>query len=59
MNTPENCVPVEVTVKQTMRYKHYSPKSQQFKRGIKGRWQIFNGFGWDNCEAPESWKYQK
>ena len=55
---PDNCVPVTVVIQQTMRFKHYKTSSQQFKKGIKGRWQKFNGYGWDNCEAPKSWKYQ-
>ena len=51
--TPENCVPVNVYT--TYRFNHYKESSQQFKRGIKGRWQEFNGYGWDNVEAPSVW----
>ena len=58
MNTPDDCIPVTVTIKQTMRYKYYKARSQQFKKGIKGRWQTFNGYGWDNCEDPDDWIYQ-
>lgn len=37
-----------------MRWKPYSPKSEQFRKGRKGRWQMMNFFGgWDNCEAPD------
>lgn len=36
-----------------VRWKPYSPKSQQFKSGRKGRWQKMNEYaGWENCEAP-------
>ncbi len=55
---PENCVPVQVNIVNTYRYNHYKPQSQQYKRGIKGRWQKFNGWGWDNCDAPNQWKPQ-
>lgn len=50
---PKNCQPVYA--KRLVRYKLYKPQSQQFKRGIKGRWQEFNGYGWDNCEPPVEW----
>lgn len=32
-----------------VRWQKYRPLSQQFKNGIKGRWQKYNGYGWDNC----------
>lgn len=52
---PDNCVPV--VIKKLARYKYYKPNSQQFKRGIKGRWQEFNGYGWDNmAEEPLAWE---
>jgi len=51
--TPENCEIVNVLT--TARFKHYKESSAQFKRGIKGRWQAFNGFGWDNIEQPDVW----
>ncbi len=36
-----------------VRWKPYSPKSEQFKRGWKGRWQMMNEYsGWNNCEQP-------
>lgn len=53
VETPENCKPVSVLV--DYRYKHYKESSQQFKRGLKGRWQAFNGYGWDNVDAPSKW----
>lgn len=41
-----------------VRWKPYSPKSQQFKRGCKGRWQKMNEYaGWDNCEPPKEVHY--
>lgn len=51
--TPENCKIVHVLA--PYRFKHYKENSQQFKRGIIGRWQSFNGYGWDNAEAPGRW----
>ena len=53
LRLPADCQPVEAIV--TYRYKYYKESSQQFKRGIIGRWQAFNGYGWDNTEAPEFW----
>lgn len=55
---PENYVPVQVNIESTYRYKKYSPKSMQHRMGITGRWQKFNGYGWDNCEEPNQWKPQ-
>jgi hypothetical protein len=38
------------------RWKAYSPKSEQFRHGIKGRWQALNEYaGWDNAPAPDEW----
>ena len=38
------------------RWKAYSPKSEQFRRGLKGRWQAMNEHGgWDNAKAPNEW----
>ena len=56
---PDNCIPVKVVISQTMRFKHYKPSSSQFKAGIVGRWQEFDGYGWSNCAAPDSWEYPK
>ena len=50
---PENCKPVLVT--SVMRFNYYKESSAQYKRGIKGRWQEFNGYGWSNCDAPHGW----
>lgn len=41
---------------QPYRWKAYSPKSEQARRGIKGRWQAMNEYGgWDNAKAPDEW----
>jgi hypothetical protein len=39
------------------KWKPYKPNSQQFKRGIKGRWQQMNEYGgWDNAtRTPDEW----
>lgn len=35
------------------RFQPYSPQSQEFKRGLKGRWQEMNEYGgWQNCNHP-------
>lgn len=35
------------------RFQPYKPNSQQFKHGLKGRWQEMNEYGgWDNCNQP-------
>ena len=45
-----------VEIPKTARYKLYKGNSQQFKKGIKGRWQVFNGYGWDNLGyEPRGW----
>jgi len=43
----------------TLRWHPYKPNSQQYKKGIRGRWQKHNGYGWENCEAPETWRAEK
>jgi hypothetical protein len=36
-----------------VRWKPYSPKSQQYKSGVKGQWQEMNEYGGRvNCAAP-------
>lgn len=51
---PEDCRHVEIT--QTARYKIYKGNSQQYKKGLRGRWQVFNGYGWDNIDwIPSKW----
>jgi hypothetical protein len=38
------------------RWKAYSPKSEQFRHGFKGRWQAMNEYsGWDNAPPPNEW----
>lgn len=52
---PKNCQVVEV--KRLYRFKHYKKGSNQFKRGITGRWQEYNGYGWKNSEIePTQWQ---
>lgn len=41
----------------TMRYMPYKPTSEQFRHGLKGRWQRANEYGgWENCPEPEAWR---
>lgn len=51
---PKNCEIVQII--RTARFKTYKPQSSQYKSGIRGRWQEFNGFGWSNCETPSFWR---
>lgn len=51
--TPEN--EKHVYVLQKYRYKFYKESSNQFKQGMKGRWQSCNGYGWDNISPPDFW----
>jgi hypothetical protein len=43
------------------KWKKYKPNSQQFKRGIKGRWQEMNEYGgWENSnKKPDQWQEDK
>lgn len=41
---------VQACVIKTMRWKKYKPPSQQLKKGIEGRWQVHNGYGWENAD---------
>ena len=47
---PKDCEPVSAKI--IVRYKYYKPSSKQYKQGTKGRWQMFNGYGWDNMNEP-------
>jgi len=47
---PKDCEIVAAKV--MVRYKYYKPESMQYKSGIKGRWQMFNGYGWNNMDEP-------
>lgn len=41
-----------------IKWKPYKPTSEQFRRGIKGRWVESNGYGgWRPCQngEPEQW----
>ena len=50
-NPPEDGSIIFVGV--SMKFTPYSEKSNQFKRGIKGRWQMCNGYGgWENIPTP-------
>lgn len=40
------------------RWLQYSGKSQQFKRGIKGRWQRATEYGWENAALPEGAEFR-
>ncbi len=41
----------------TMRWTPYSKKSEQYKRGIAGRWQRAGEHGgWENCPPPSAWR---
>ena len=55
LTQPDNCLPVYAVKNFTMRFKEYKPSSQQAKRGIIGRWQEHDGYGWTNCEPPEKY----
>lgn len=42
-------------VMKTVRYEPYKPDGVR-QMGKSGRWQEWNGYGWDNCkEDPEEW----
>ena len=43
-----------ITMPVTIVWAAYKPSSEQFRKGIKGRWQQFNGYGWENIgHEPE------
>lgn len=49
---PKNGTPIVGA--ELYRYLPYKPEGvRQMKR--HGRWQRWNGYGWDNSEPPESW----
>jgi hypothetical protein len=44
-----------IVVAWSMRWVPYKPSSEQYRRGQKGRWQRATDYGWENCEAPETY----
>jgi hypothetical protein len=40
-----------VLVAVSMRWLPYKPRSEQYRRGIKGRWQVANNWGWENIDG--------
>lgn len=45
-----------VAVVSVVRWNAYKPRSEQARRGLAGRWQEFDGYGWRNCtNEPEEW----
>jgi len=54
-SAPKDGSPFIVELETAYRWKPYKHNSGEFKRGIKGRWQVGNGYGgWDNCELPNT-----
>ena len=43
---------IEASFVMSVRYKAYHPKSEQRRKGVMGRWQVHNSYGWENCEEP-------
>ena len=55
MNNPLSDEPVYVKV--LARHKKYKPKSNQSKQGLSGRWQVWNGYGWNNTDMEiQDWE---
>lgn len=52
-NTVYSGKPFAASMPFTFRWKKYSPKSSQFKKGKLGRFQEYNGYGWENTEWSE------
>lgn len=48
-----------ITMPLSMRWLAYKPSSEQFKKGIKGRWQVHNDYGWTNADfTPETYLHR-
>lgn len=37
------------------RWKKYKPGAPKWAQRLGGRWQRWNGFGWENAEPPQYW----
>lgn len=45
-----------ILVATSMRWAPYKPSSEQYRKGIKGRWQVATDYGWENAsQAPETY----
>jgi lipopolysaccharide/colanic/teichoic acid biosynthesis glycosyltransferase len=55
VNYPTGDEPVYVKV--LARHKRYKPLSIQAKNGLTGRWQVWNGYGWQNTDMKiQDWE---
>lgn len=52
---------IEVQQVTTYMWRPYKENSQQYRQGLRGRWQVSNGFGgWENSEPPNGpWRFSK
>jgi hypothetical protein len=63
-SAPKDGTPFLARTEHPVRWRAYKPNSQQFRSGLKGRWQKMNSYGgWDNadelaCEWRE-WPVEK
>lgn len=46
-----------ITVATSIRWLPYKPASEQYRKGIKGRWQIANEHGWENIIGDPPTEY--
>ena len=45
-----------ISVRVSARWKPYSPKSQQYRSGQLGRWQVMGDYDFENMrDEPEEW----
>ena len=54
---PKDGTVITVRSEWSYRFQPYKKTSQEFTRGLAGRWQEHNGYGWQNCADPVGdWK---
>lgn len=41
----------------SFRWLPYKPTSEQYRKGMKGRWQIANEYGWENVGSDGPTEY--
>lgn len=44
-----------ILVPVSMRWMPYKPSSEQYRKGLRGRWQRATEYGWENCDPPKTY----
>lgn len=46
-----------IIIATALRWLPYKPSSEQYRKGVKGRWQVANEHGWENVYGDPPTEY--